>query len=233
MTLLDCQIVMDDKMYDKKYLTRNYKLQPKNNLSKYSVIGAEIDCILKAVKKSRFNVCEIGCGDGRQLRSVAKAYPDVYFTGIDLLVAPAACDNTNFIKGNLLEELLNIFEDGSIDFVYGVDVIEHLSRDELYELAQILKKKMAKGGVFLARVPNLDSRSGRENQFGDLTHKTAFNQHSARQFMDVLDLSNQEILADASLVKIFHRHNLKKLRNFATKTFIKYSSNIYLKGVSV
>jgi predicted SAM-dependent methyltransferase len=220
-------------MYDKKYSTRNYKSLPINNLSKYSIVSTEIDCIIRVNQKNRLNICEIDCGDGRQLRSIAKAYPNIHFTGIDLLVNPEINHNVNFFKGNLLEKLDDIFEDGSIDLVYGIDVIEHLSRDELYELAKILKKKMAKGGTFLARVPNLDSQSGRENQFGDLTHKTAFNQHSARQFMDILDLVNQEILADAGFVKIFHKHKIKKLTHFSTKIFLKYSSNIYLKGISV
>lgn len=219
-------------MYDKKYLARNYNSQPVNKLSQYSVIGLEIDNILKFYNRTHLNICELGCGDGRQLRSVAKAYPNIKFTGIDFLVRPSTNDNMNLVKGNLLDKLHELFEDGSIHLVYGIDILEHLTCDELFVLAKILKEKMAKGGTFLARVPNLDSKAGQENQFGDITHKTAFNRHSAKQFMDVLDLANQEIFADNNLVKIFYRHRLKKLANITTKIFTKHSPNIYLRGFS-
>ncbi|NQU56279.1 MAG: class I SAM-dependent methyltransferase [Rhodospirillales bacterium] len=61
------------------------------------------------------------------------------------------------------------------------DVLEHFSPEEGFRLLSALKGVLAEEGKIVLKVPNASSPWGINYQFGDLTHKTAYNGESLRQ----------------------------------------------------
>ena len=86
------------------------------------------------------SVCEIGCGAGEVLRSVARELPDAgRFVGYDIspdayrLCAPKSGGNVEFRFGDLLEEPVEF------DLVMAIDVFEHV--EDYFEFLRRLRTK--------------------------------------------------------------------------------------------
>jgi 2-polyprenyl-3-methyl-5-hydroxy-6-metoxy-1,4-benzoquinol methylase len=218
-------------IYDRKYLERNYTSKTKGvNSSHYSIVDIEIRELINLFNTESLKVCEIGCGDGRQLVSLAKKYKNIQFTGVDFLVKSSAVDNLSLFQGDLLSFFDSRLNDDQFHLIYGIDVFEHLSMEELVKFGVGVKSKLYKKGVLLARVPNMMSKSGQINQFGDLTHKTAFNVYSAYQLIKIFDLDNPEVYADSKIVTIFKAHFPKNFALNVSRFLWTKTPNIFIRG---
>lgn len=60
--------------------------------------------------------------------------------------------------------------DGAYDMVIALDVLEHLTTQEIVDTLAEAARLLRPGGVFVARFPNGGSPFGRHIQYGDLTH---------------------------------------------------------------
>ena len=69
------------------------------------------------------------------------------------------------------------------------DVLEHLERQELFDLLDEVHRVLRPGGLCLIHVPNGEGIFGMEIRFGDLTHVQAFTQNSARQLLSATGFS--------------------------------------------
>jgi cyclopropane fatty-acyl-phospholipid synthase-like methyltransferase len=57
-----------------------------------------------------------------------------------------------------------------------MDVIEHLTRQELFDLLDSVYRVLAPGGVCLVHVPNAEGLYGMRIRYGDFTHELAFSE---------------------------------------------------------
>ncbi|MCX5806894.1 MAG: class I SAM-dependent methyltransferase [Proteobacteria bacterium] len=84
---------------------------------------------MKTIQKLPFNrfayVLDAGCGDGHHALNMAKRFPSVRVTGLDVS-APTKAEifppNLFFASQNLLE----LFDYQQYDFIYSIDVLEHI-----------------------------------------------------------------------------------------------------------
>ena len=67
------------------------------------------------------------------------------------------------------------------DRVVMLDVLEHFSSGQAVRLLEHVKRILAPGGLVVVRVPNMGSPLGAIFQYGDLTHKAAYNAASLEQ----------------------------------------------------
>ena len=126
---------------------------------------------------------EIGCGTGAFL-AYLESKGLANFRGID---------HDPALKGVQIPEVAARFEcidvwqylencgDADFDRVVLLDVLEHFSPEEGFRLLIMIKKALSDRGKIVIKVPNASSPWGMNYQFGDLTHKTAFNPESLRQ----------------------------------------------------
>ena len=69
----------------------------------------------------------------------------------------------------------------SLDVVLTLDVLEHLTRDEVFRLSDGVFRALAPGGRWIVHVPNAESPLFGRVLYGDLTHELAFTRASLQQ----------------------------------------------------
>jgi 2-polyprenyl-3-methyl-5-hydroxy-6-metoxy-1,4-benzoquinol methylase len=122
-------------------------------------------------KDARGPVLDIGSGRGELLRLFKAAGIESY--GVDLDTVMVNVANSNGCKtmyGDGIAHLRSL-EDGSLGGVVAVQVVEHLTREQLKELCELVKRKVKPGGRIAFETINPQSLLAlSSNYFRDPTH---------------------------------------------------------------
>lgn len=144
-----------------------------------------------AVCRTDLSFLEIGCGTGEFLGYLA-AKGVARFVGIDHdpalvdVLPPAIRDH--FLCTDVWAYLAAGANE-PIDRVVMLDVLEHFPAEQARDLLVALRDRLSPGGRIVIKVPNSGCPWGLSYQFGDLTHRTAFNPLSLRQLATAAGLS--------------------------------------------
>lgn len=106
-----------------------------------------LDFIQKLPKQKIKTILDAGCGNGHYALKIAKSFPNSQVDAIDISSSlfPKKCElNIRFTKSNLL----TMNEKGKYDFVYCIDVLEHIKNNELV-IKNLYKALKNNGFVFL------------------------------------------------------------------------------------
>jgi cyclopropane fatty-acyl-phospholipid synthase-like methyltransferase len=128
-------------------------------------------------------ILELGCGHGALLHFAREAgYTNL--SGIDASPAQVAAARQLGIadvqQGELLPAL-RAAAPASHDAVVAYDVIEHLTKDELLDMADEVARVLKPGGRWIIHAPNGLSPFCGVMAYGDLTHEQAFTPESLTQ----------------------------------------------------
>lgn len=119
-------------------------------------------------------ILELACGEGQFLRwIVERGYPNV--TGIDISeeqVRKARSLVPDVVHGNVLGYLANEVRAGSFDTIFGIDILEHLRKDEIVAFLQGCHRALRSGGTLVLQTPNADGPFAMEAHSFDFTHET-------------------------------------------------------------
>jgi 2-polyprenyl-3-methyl-5-hydroxy-6-metoxy-1,4-benzoquinol methylase len=128
-------------------------------------------------------ILDLGCGHGAFLYFLQQAgYQDIH--GVDVSaeqVALAHQFGINIVEQQDICSYLTAIDDEKVDVVLLMDVLEHLTRQELFDILDEVFRVMQPGGKCIAHVPNASGLFGMNTRYGDLTHEIAFTPQSAQQ----------------------------------------------------
>ena len=121
-------------------------------------------------------VLDLGCGNGQLLAFLSRAGLRSV-VGVDRSPDQAersrrAAPGAEVVLGDgraLLRERA-----GNFGAIFCIDVLEHLTRDELLEYLHLIAAALRPGGALIAQVPNADSPFHGAIRYGDVTHELAF-----------------------------------------------------------
>lgn len=145
--------------------------------------------LLQSVPRSG-RVFELGCGPGHLMGFLR----DEGYTGcegVDLCeeqVAIARKAGLVARQGDLFDALRGVTQE--YDAIIAVDVIEHIARDRLLEFGELCRNALRPGGVLILQTPNGEGLHAGHVIYGDLTHRTIFNESSLRQYLRALDFDD-------------------------------------------
>lgn len=135
---------------------------------------------LPADKTAR--IVDIGCGDGNFVYFMQQRG---YVNAMGVDVSQEQIDKgtqmgiPNLRCGDLISFLSG--SDQQFDFVVAKDVIEHFTRNEVFEILPLIAKCLKPGGKFLMQVPNGQGYFYTSIFYGDYTHEMAYTASSIRQ----------------------------------------------------
>ena len=128
-------------------------------------------------------VIDLGCGTG-ELSWLACDQGAREVVGINL-----SEDEINFARPHVSAEFvhqdiltyLSDRPDESVDRLYALNILEHLTKDDLVAVLENSQRCLRSGGQLIAMVPNAISPFGTMTRYWDITHLLAFTPSSARQ----------------------------------------------------
>jgi 2-polyprenyl-3-methyl-5-hydroxy-6-metoxy-1,4-benzoquinol methylase len=126
-------------------------------------------------------VLDIGCGQGELVRLLLADGYDAQ--GIDISaeqVAIAQASGLRQVQKGDYRDLLGAHA-GRFVAITATDLLEHLTKDEVLEIFDLVAATLAPGGVFVARVPNAASPLSGHIRHGDFTHESSYTARSVRQ----------------------------------------------------
>lgn len=138
-------------------------------------------------------IMDIGCGFGSFIHAAkSKAYTSV--AGIDLSNEQVKVAHELGINEVKLQSADDLFkEDVEFDCIVGIDIIEHLTKDELIHFLSEIKNKLRKGGSVVFRTPNMDADLSSVYAFADISHEIFLNKSSALQVMNSVGFKRVEV----------------------------------------
>ena len=168
-----------------------YKGYQSPRLTKKAIARFDAEIWVPASFSKNMTCLEIGCGTGEFLTYLSAKGLKKY-QGIDhdkALRDVLPTEIKNKFECVDIWEFLKIAGTVSFDRIVLLDVLEHFSPDEGIRLLRMIKNILCEDGKVIIKVPNASSPWGINHQFGDLTHKTAYNGESLRQLAVACELT--------------------------------------------
>jgi len=129
-------------------------------------------------------IVDLGCGIGGLINFlIGKGAKNI--CGVD-----SSQDQLNicekYVTTNVL--CLDVFDflkrELTFDLIFAFDLIEHIKKEKLHALVELLHNRLANGGILIIRTPNMGSISGLHSRYIDLTHEIGFTEESIRQLFN-------------------------------------------------
>jgi 2-polyprenyl-3-methyl-5-hydroxy-6-metoxy-1,4-benzoquinol methylase len=119
---------------------------------------------------------DLACGQGNFLGYLA-ACGAQGFHGVDGSEAATAVACAVF--GNDRVSCMDVFaflraDAAAYDLISALDFIEHISKDELFDLLSLVSTRLRPRGKFLLRTPNAAGLFGMASRYNDITHELCF-----------------------------------------------------------
>lgn len=147
-------------------------------------------------------VLEIGAGTGSTLRALHRAgYARVSGTDASVSQVERARSLGSEIELGDGLAVLAARQSASLGAVIVLDVLEHLTLQDLLGMMDLARDRLRPGGLLIARVPNGEGLFGGAILHGDVTHARAF---TRRSLMQVFALRGLETVAVMPVRPIMH-----------------------------
>ena len=132
----------------------------------------------------RAPILELGCGDGSLLAYFAqRGFSNV--SGVDISAEQVGAARARGLRVECADALsfLERQPQASVQAMIAVDVFEHLTRDELLQLARSIYTALLPNGMLLVQTANGAGLFPGQVIYGDLTHQTVFTPASLAQLL--------------------------------------------------
>ncbi|MBI2278847.1 MAG: class I SAM-dependent methyltransferase [Candidatus Brennerbacteria bacterium] len=175
-------------------------------------------------KDSNARILDLGCGSG----SLVYWLHEMGFRnaeGIDVSGEQVAQASTLGIKhirrGNVSEFLkANV---GIYDAIFAQDLMEHLTKPEILDIAESVHKSLKENGVFIIQTLNAENLLWGRLRWGDFTHETAFTKSGIGQVLRVSGFRAIEVHPQRPVV-----HGLKSLARYVVWRVFELIMHAYL-----
>lgn len=128
------------------------------------------------------SILDLGCGDGNFVYWLnSSGY--VNARGVDISSQQINAGKSMGISAIEVSDIKTFLstKKESFDFIVMRDVIEHFTRDEVFEILELVNASLKPGGSIMIQVPNGQGIFYTTIFFGDYTHEWAYSQSSINQ----------------------------------------------------
>lgn len=156
------------------------------------------------------NVLEIGCNKGYFLKVLeGEGYKNLF--GIDL-----SHEDLNYAKQNTGQATIvqaDAFDwcrknPNTYDVIVIKAVLEHIDKDKLFTLFELMKKALKPEGILIIDVPNMDWLFAGHERYMDFTHEVGFTKESLSQvalnFFNRVEVFTAGKIFNTTMGKVLH-----------------------------
>lgn len=137
-------------------------------------------------------ILDVGCGEGRFLAWLkSEGYANAKGVDVSAQMAELARGRGLDVTRGDMKEILRA-NAGKLDCITAFDVLEHLDKDELIELLDLISAGLKPGGTFLCHTVNADGIAWGRMRYIDLTHEQAFTRYSLAQAFQATGFARSE-----------------------------------------
>jgi 2-polyprenyl-3-methyl-5-hydroxy-6-metoxy-1,4-benzoquinol methylase len=111
----------------------------------------------------------------------------------------------------------------AVDVVFLIDILEHLTRQELFRLLDHVYLALRENGRVIIHVPNGEGIFGMRVRYGDLTHEGCFTRRSMEQALTTCGFKNVRCMEDRPIV-----NGLKGLIRYAVWRILTLAPRLLL-----
>ena len=83
---------------------------------------------------------------------------------------------------------------GEYDLITAHDMLEHVPKEKVIPLVQLIYSSLKKDGIFILRVPNMSNPFSLDSRYGDFTHEVGYTGKSLKQILSLTGFNEIEIL---------------------------------------
>lgn len=132
-------------------------------------------------------ILDIGCGNGGFVYFLSKlGYKNT--SGVD--ISPEQIDIAKKLGIENVEcsDIISFLKEkhDAYDVIFARDVIEHFTKDEIYELLKLIYKSLKQKGILVIQTPNGEGPLGARYRYWDFTHEIAFTRGSMGQILRIV-----------------------------------------------
>lgn len=157
--------------------------------SSFDYYGKYLKQHLKPIDNNK--ILELGCGIGGLLYYLKKNGCE-NFLGVDISEEQLSICQKYVTNKVVKEDVLSFLKkhDHKYDLIVLLDLIEHIGKDKIIQLIELLYKTLNVNGRILLRTPNMGSLFGLRSRYIDFTHQVGFTEESIKQVFRQMAFSN-------------------------------------------
>lgn len=159
-----------------------------------------IDNYLSNIPKNS-RIVDVGCGHGAHIYFLHKNnYTNIY--GFDISKEQINLGHKIGVKSIEHKSIEQFCKDNKdpVDVFLLIDLLEHLTYNELFTLLDKLYLQLGNNGKLVIHVPNAEGIFGMQIRYGDLTHETAFTPKSINQLLTTIGFTQIVCYEDKPIV---------------------------------
>lgn len=139
------------------------------------------------------SIVDLGCGFGTFVKAANNlGYHNA--KGYDISKEQVEVANKLGVEKVYHKSIEDYFKDGEkVDVIVGLDIIEHLTKDELIEFLANAKNSLKKNGRVIFRTPNMDAPQTSIFAYGDISHEVFLNKSSALQVFNSIGFKDVKV----------------------------------------
>jgi 2-polyprenyl-3-methyl-5-hydroxy-6-metoxy-1,4-benzoquinol methylase len=88
----------------------------------------------------------------------------------------------------------------AFDVIFLMDILEHLSKEELFDCLDMVSQSLKPNGMVVIHVPNAEGVFGMRIRYGDVTHENCFTPQSIRQVLNACGIQTIECFEDKPVI---------------------------------
>lgn len=144
------------------------------------------------------SIVDLGCGPGHLLYCLQKeGYTNT--SGVDISAQQIETAKKAGVRNLVNEDVISFLrkKKNTFDAIVSQSMIEHLTRDEIFEFLDLAHAALKPGGVMIIRTPNASGIFGASIVFCDLTHEVGFTPVSMSQALRLCGFTDIRIFGEA------------------------------------
>mgnify|MGYP001616517494 FL=1 len=154
------------------------------------------------IKDTATRILDIGCGNGGfvyWLQQIGYMNASGIDIGSEQIEVAKKLGIENVERADIIGYLVG--KENLYDIVFARDILEHLTKDEIFEVLETVFNALKVDGLLIVQAPNGESLFSGRLRYGDFTHEMVFTRSSLNQILRVAGFEDTRFYATGPVPK--------------------------------